>query len=57
MIRIRSTVTPDNRPDYITWCRAYRVSTMHPKEVPNVSSQSPCRRRTSYVTLAQLNNR
>lgn len=56
LLRIKSTVMPENRPDYQTWCQLLRVSLMYPKEQPNVSSQSPCRRRTDYVTLARINN-
>jgi hypothetical protein len=31
-LKIKSTVTPKERPGYLEWCREYRVSTMYPKQ-------------------------
>lgn len=31
-LKIKSTVTPTDRPCYLEWCRIYRVSTMYPKQ-------------------------
>ena len=67
MIRIRSTVTPSDRPAYIDWCRALGVSRLNRDEpgkwagikaawAANCSSQSSWMRRMDGVTLAQLNN-
>ena len=33
-VQIKSTVTPENRPDFNTWCRDFNVSTLYSYHSP-----------------------